>query len=48
MSDRQQTDYQFLSKFAEADLDLKSYTMKIKDDLFKLEQESIADYLAVN
>lgn len=43
------TDYNFLSAIAEGnDLDLWSYTLKIKDELWKLENESITDYLSVN
>lgn len=51
MSDeQQQRDYRFLSDIvaSEKDLDIRAYTKKIKEELSRLEDDCITDFLTIN
>jgi hypothetical protein len=46
----QQRDYRFLSDIvaSEKDLDIRAYTKKIKEELIRLEDDCITDFLTIN
>ncbi|CDW80276.1 vacuolar protein sorting-associated protein 52 homolog [Stylonychia lemnae] len=46
----QQKDYRFLSEIVanEKELDIRAYTLKIKEELNRLEEECITDFLTIN
>ncbi len=46
----QQKDYNFLSDIvaSEKDLDIRAYTRKIKEELSRLEDDCITDFLTIN
>ncbi len=46
----QQKDYRFLSDIvaSEKDLDIRAYTKKIKEELNRLEEDCITDFLTIN
>ena len=46
----QQKDYRFLSDIVanEKDLDIRAYTRKIKEELSRLEDDCITDFLTIN
>jgi hypothetical protein len=49
MSEKQR-DYKFLSEIVanEKDLDIRAYTKKIKEELTRLEDDCITDFLTIN
>ena len=49
-ADQQQRDYKFLSEIVanEKDLDIRAYTKKIKEELSRLEDDCITDFLTIN
>ena len=48
--DQYQKDYKFLSEIVanEKELDIRAYTLKIKEELNRLEDECITDFLTIN
>lgn len=50
MDKRDQKDYKFLSDIVanEKDLDIRAYTKKIKEELNRLEEDCITDFLTIN
>ena len=47
---KESNEYKFLSEIVanEKELDIRNYTQKIKDELTRLEEESITDFLTIN
>jgi hypothetical protein len=50
MKEERKGDYRFLSDIVanEKDLDIRAYTRKIKEELTRLEDDCITDFLTIN